>query len=147
MTLQVSNSITIARPIEDVFAVLTDVENTEKWWPSTVKEWWTSEPPHGLGSTRHAVSRIGPFRSENDAVVTEYEPPRRGAMRGTSRNAPFEATLSFRSVEGGTRVDVVIALFLRGAARLVGPLFLRWYGRNWERGVLKLKRMMESGEL
>jgi hypothetical protein len=41
----------------------------------------------------------------------------------------------------------VIALFLRGAARLVGPLFLRWYGRNWERGVLKLKRMMESGEL
>ena len=147
MTLQVSNSITIARPIEDVFAVLTDVENTEKWWPSTVKEWWTSEPPHGLGSTRHAVSRIGPFRSENDAVVTEYEPPRRGAMRGTSRNAPFEATLSFLSVEGGTRVDVVIALFLRGPARLVGPLFLRWYGRNWERGMLKLKLMMESGEL
>ena len=147
MSVAMRSSITIARPIEDVFAVLTNVENTEKWWPSTVKEWWTSDAPHGLGSTRHALSRIGPFRSENDAVVTVYEPPRRGVMRGTSKNAPFEATLTFLPVEAGTKVDVAIALFLAGPGRLVGPLFMRWYRGNWERGMLKLKSMMESGEL
>jgi hypothetical protein len=147
MPVQMSSSITIARRIEDVFAVLTDVENSEKWWPSTVKEWWTSKPPHGVGSTRHAVSKIGPFRSENDAVVTVYEPPRRGVMTGTSRNAPFEATLDFLSVEGGTKVDIGVALSLRGPASLIGPLFMRWYRGNWERGLLKLKAMMESGEL
>ena len=35
----VTNTITIRRPIEDVFAVLTNVENTGKWFPGDVKEW------------------------------------------------------------------------------------------------------------
>lgn len=147
MTSRTSSSITIARPIEEVFAALTNVENTQKWFPANVKEWWTSEPPHGVGSTRHAVATIGWFRSHNDAVVTVFEPPRRAAMRGTSKNAPFEATLSFSPVEGGTRVDVATDLFLRGPAKLLGPTFTRWYGGNWDRGLLKLKALMESGQL
>lgn len=147
MALRVSNSITIRRPIEDVFAALTDVENTEKWFPGKVKEWWTSDPPHGVGSTRHAVVTMGWFRTENDAVATVYEPPRRAAMKGTSRNAPFEATLDFSPAEGGTRVDVATELFLRGPAKLLGPMFTHWYGGNWERGLVQLRLMMESGEL
>ena len=147
MASRVSSSATIGRPIEDVFAALTNVENTEKWFPAKVKEWWTSEPPLGVGSTRHAVTAMGWFHAENDAVVTVYEPPRRAAMKGTSKNAPFEATLSFSTVEGGTRVDVATDLFLRGPAKLLGPMFIRWYGGNWDRGLLKLKALMESGQL
>ncbi|MDP9273746.1 MAG: hypothetical protein M3O93_09535 [Chloroflexota bacterium] len=48
MASVIRNSITINRPIEDVFAVLTNVENTGKWLPADVTEWWTSEPPHGV---------------------------------------------------------------------------------------------------
>jgi carbon monoxide dehydrogenase subunit G len=144
---RVSSSITIGRPIEDVFAALTNVENTEKWFPAKVKEWWTSEPPHRVGSTRHAVVSIGWLRSQNDAVATVYEPPRRAVMKGTSTNAPFEATLNFEPVEGGTRVEATTELDLRGPAALFGPMFARWYGSNWDRGLVKLKTMMESGQL
>ncbi len=147
MAFRVSSSITIGRPIEDVFAVLTDVENTERWFPAKVREWWTSEPPHGVGSTRHAVVPMGWFRSENDAIATVYEPPNRAVMKGTSSNAPFEATLTFEPAEGGTRVEATIELFLRGPAKLFGGMFARWYGRSWERGLVNLKTMMESGEL
>lgn len=45
MAFRVSSSITTGRPIEDVFAVLTNVGNTERWFPAKVKKWWTSEPP------------------------------------------------------------------------------------------------------
>ncbi len=147
MTSRTSSSITIARPIEEVFAALTNVENTEKWFPANVKEWWTSEPPHGVGSTRHAVATIGWFRSHNDAVVTVFEPPRRAVMKGTSKTAPFEAALAFESVEHGTRVDATTEIFLRGPAKLFGPMFTRWYGGSWERGLAKLKALMESSEL
>ena len=143
----ISNSITIGRPIEDVFAVLTDVEKTEQWFPAKVKEWWTSEPPHGLGSTRRARVTIGWFTSENDAVATVYEPPRRAGMKGTSPNARFEAMLTFEPVPGGTQVDAAIELSLRGPARLFGGMFARWYGTSWERGLVRLKEMMEAGEL
>lgn len=147
MASAVRSSIVIIRPIEDVFAVLTNVENTGKWFPADVKEWWTSPPPHGVGSTRRARVKMGLMTTENDAVATVYEPPNRAVMKGTSKNAPFEAELTFAAVEGGTRVDANIEMFLRGPAKLIGPMFIRWYSKSWDQGMANLKRMMESGEL
>jgi carbon monoxide dehydrogenase subunit G len=143
----VHSTITINRPIEDVFAVLTNVENTGKWFPGNVTEWWTSPPPHGVGSTRRARVKVGLMTTENDAVATVFEPPHRAGMRGTSKNAPFEADLRFAAVEGGTRVESDIELFMRGPAKLFGGMFTRWYGKSWDQGMANLKRMMESGEL
>jgi uncharacterized protein YndB with AHSA1/START domain len=147
VTAPIRSSIVINRPIEDVFAVLTNVEHTGTWFPVDVTEWWTSEPPHGVGSTRRARVKMGLFTTENDAMVTVYEPPHRAAMKGTSPNAPFEATLTFEPANGGTRVDADIVLSGRGPARLVAGIFAGWYGRSWRRGLIKLKTMMEAGEL
>lgn len=99
--MSVTNRITISRPIEDVFAVLTNVENTGKWFPGNVDEHWTSPPPHGIGSTRHAVVTVFGRRTENDAVVTEYEPPHRAAMQGASKHAPFVGTLTSHPTMAG----------------------------------------------
>ena len=55
--------------------------------------------------------------------------------------------LTFAPVEGGTRVETNIDLFMRGPAKLFGGMFTRWYGRSWDQGLVNLKRMMESGEL
>lgn len=147
MASSVHSTITINRPIEDVFAVLTNVQNTGKWFPGNVTEWWTSPPPHGVGSTRRARVKVGLMTTENDAVATVFEPPHRAGMRGTSKNAPFEADLRFAAVEGGTRVESDIELFMRGPAKLFGGMLTRWYGKSWDQGLVNLKRMMESGEL
>ncbi len=143
----VTKGITIRRPIEDVFAVLTDVEKTGIWFPGDVEEHWTTPPPHRVGSTRHAVVRMGGRRTENDAVVTEYVPPYRAAMAGTSPNAPFVATLVFSREGDATRVQVRTEFALRGASRIAGPFFVAWYGRAWAKGLETLKRLMESREL
>lgn len=142
-----TNRITIRRPIEDVFSVLTDVEKSALWFPWDVEEHWTSPPPHGVGSTRHAVVRMGGRRSENDAVVTEYDPPFRAALAGTSPNAPFVATLAFSREGEATRVEATTEFVLRGASRIAGPIFAAWYGRAWARGLETLKGLMESSEL
>jgi uncharacterized protein YndB with AHSA1/START domain len=142
-----SHSIEIRRPIEDVFAVLTNVELTGRWYPAQVEEWWTTPPPHGVGSVRRARVGVLGRATENDAVVTEHEPPRRAAMKGLSAIAPFVVTLDFEPADGGTRVLVTSAFNLRGPMRLIGPLFSGSYERGWERGLLNLKRMMETGEL
>lgn len=147
MASAVHSSIVINRPIEDVFAVLTNVEKTDKWFPGNVQEWWTSAPPHGVGSIRRARVKMGWFTAENDAVVTVYEPPQRAGLKGTSKNAPFEAEFTFEPVDGGTRVESNIDLDLHGPAKLFGQMFIRWYGRSWDQGLRNLKRMMEAGEL
>ena len=141
------HSVEILRPIEDVFAVLTDVTLTGRWYPARVEEWWTTPPPHGIGSVRRARVMVLGRASENDAVVTRHDPPRLAAMRGLSSSAPFDITLTFEPIEGGTRVDVDSTFRLRGLMRLVGPLFVGPYERGWDRGLANLKRMMEGGEL
>jgi len=141
-----THTIVIGRPIEDVFAVLTNVELTGRWYPADVEEWWITPPPHGVGSVRRARVRVLGRATENDAVVTAYDPPRFAAMKG-SASAPFEATLAFEPVDGGTRVEVETIFHLSGAMRLIGPLFIRSYERGWDTGLLNVKRMMESGEL
>jgi uncharacterized protein YndB with AHSA1/START domain len=142
-----SHSIELRRPIEDVFAVLTNVELTGRWYPAHVEEWWTTPPPHGVGSVRRARVRVLGRATENDAVVTEHDPPRRAAMKGLSASAPFVVTLDFEPADGGTRVLVTSAFNLRGPMWLIGPLFIGSYERGWDRGLANLKRMMETGEL
>jgi uncharacterized protein YndB with AHSA1/START domain len=139
-------SATIRRPIAQVFAVLTDVEQTGRWFPGNVEEHWTSPPPHGVGSTRHAIVRMIGRRSENDAQVTMFEPPHRAAMRGTTPGAEFDARLTFTETDDGTRVEVVIDLPGEGARRLVMPIFAAWYQRQWRRGLATLARHMESSQ-
>ena len=85
----VTNRITIKRPIEDVFAVLTDVTKSGRWYPAKVEEWWTTPPPHGVGSVRRARVEVVGRGIENDAIVTRYDPPRLAAMKGLSSSAPF----------------------------------------------------------
>jgi uncharacterized protein YndB with AHSA1/START domain len=139
--------ITIERAIEDVFAVLTDVTLTGRWYPARVEERWVTPPPHGVGSVRRARVTVLGRASENDAVVTEYDPPRRAAIKGESASAPFEAVLEFETIAGGTRVRVETTFELRGMMRLIGPLFIGRYERGWDKGLQNLKRMMETGEL
>jgi uncharacterized protein YndB with AHSA1/START domain len=138
-------SAVIRRPIAEVFAVLTDVERTSSWFPGDVREHWTSPPPHGVGSTRHASVRMLGRRSDNDAIVTAFDPPHRAEMRGTTPGMEFVAGLAFKEVDGGTRVDVKVDLPGRGLRRAVMPLFAAWYERQWRRGLATLARTMESG--
>jgi uncharacterized protein YndB with AHSA1/START domain len=139
--------ISIARPVEQVFGILTDVEKTGVWFPLQLEESWTTPPPHGVGSARHAVITILGRRSENDATVIEYDPPRHAAVRGTQLGISSTTTLDFAADGSGTRVDVAFEFTGAGPRRLVLGLFVRWYRSLWRRGLANAKRMMEAGEL
>lgn len=141
------HSVTVLRPVEDVFGVLTDVTLTGRWYPARVEEWWTTQPPHGVGSVRRARVTVFGGAMENDAVVTEYEPPRRAALKGLSPSAPFDISFAFEQIDGGTLVNVDSTFSLRGVMRVIGPLLIGRYERGWERGLANLKEMMEAEEL
>ena len=86
-------------------------------------------------------------RSENDAVVTEYDPPYRAKIAGTSPNAPFIGTQVFGREGEATHVEITTEFVFRGASRIAGPVVTWWYGRAWTRGLETLRRLMESGQL
>ena len=142
-----TRSITINRPVEDVFGVVTEVTNTGKWFPGDVREYWITPPPHGVGSIRRAEVTVMGRKSQNDATVVEFDPPRRGVLALETQGARGTATIKCTPVNGATRLDATFDIHAGGPMRLfLGP-FLTWYGNAWTTGLANLKRMMEAGEL
>ncbi len=139
-------SVTIRRPIEDVFAVLSDVEKTSSWHPAGVEESWSSEGPVGVGSTRIAVDRVFGFRFENEAEVTVFEPNRALGLKSISGPVPVEVSIDLVSVDESTRVDWVTEMRPEGFYKLIVPLSFRFFMRQLEAGLGNLKELMESGE-
>ena len=141
------HTIEIERSIEDVFAVLTDVTKTGRWYPAKVEEWWVTPPPHGVGSVRRARVMVMGRASENDAVVTRI----RSAATGR-----HEGQVGKRTVHGHPGLHTGTRRHARGGRNHlraprphagVGPLFIGPYERGWDKGLQNLKRMMEAGEL
>jgi uncharacterized protein YndB with AHSA1/START domain len=139
-------SVTISRPLEEVFAVLTDPETTPKWSASAVEERWITPGPPTIGSRRLAVTKLMGRRSQNIAEVTAYEPNRMWEMRSAS-GPPFVVRATFAPVDGVTRVDWTWSFHLHGPMRPFGPLVPWLFGRLFAKDLVRLKRMMETGEL
>ena len=139
-------SVTIFRPLEEVFAVLTDPENTPKWSAPAVEERWITPGPPTIGSRRLAVTQMMGMRSKNNAEVTALEPNRLWEMRSVS-GPSFVVRAAFEPVEGGTRVDWTWSFHLQGPMRPFGPLVAWLFGRVFAKDLVRLKRMMETGEL
>jgi uncharacterized membrane protein len=139
-------SVTIARPLDDVFAVLTDPEKTPRWSAPAVEERWITPGPPTIGSRRLAVTRMLGRRSENIAEVTAYERNRMWELASVS-GPRFVVRATFAPVDGGTRIDWNWQFDLQGPLRLLAPLVARLIGRQFTKDLGRLKEMMESGEL
>jgi uncharacterized protein YndB with AHSA1/START domain len=141
-------SVTIERPVADVFAVLTHVENAAKW-SRAIEETMLTPGPMAVGSRRRAVVPTFAGRtSENVMELTELEPDQRLAMRGIS-GFPCEVRIAIDLVdlEGATRLDWAISLAPTGLLRPMGPLLAAAFRRAFAKDLGNLKAMMGSGEL
>lgn len=75
--LRAEVSTTIQRPVEEVFAVISDASNDEKRISSTNETTQTSDGPIGEGTTWHSVSKFLGRRLEMDITYTVFEPTSR----------------------------------------------------------------------
>lgn len=144
--MRVEVSTTIKRPIEDVFAVMSDSTNRPKGQSSVTEMTKTSDGPIGVGTTWHAISKLFGRRVEGDAEYTEFDANRRFGMRSAS---PFPTTMTytFGSVADGTRVDQVVDAEPGGLHRLAGPLLATGAKRDMQGHLDRLKDLMEADAL
>jgi uncharacterized protein YndB with AHSA1/START domain len=113
------NTVMIARPIEDVFAFLSDLENVPKWNYAIVETRKVSEGPAGVGTVYHQVRSV-PSRSEERLEITTYDPPRQLAIRG--QLGPFASRLLYAldTTPEGTRITNTVEIERHGPGRLLG---------------------------
>jgi len=139
------NSIGIDRPLDDVFAFVTDVANDPAWHTDVIEGRKVSEGPIGIGSKLQI--RIKPFMGVSEGVeeVIGYEPNRTYQVR--AEMGPMRPTLTCRfvPVDGGTRFTRRVEIQTSGPMRLLMRLLWPVMARRNAGFVANLKRVLERG--
>ena len=140
------NTITIARPAEEVFALLADLRNRPRWNYAIARTVPTSPRPAGVGAT-YRQTRTIPRRSEESLEITVFEPPSRIAIKG--QLGPFHATTSYllKPAAGGTQLANDVELEpVSALLRPVGPLAAARIRVAVARNLSTLKEMLEGAD-
>jgi uncharacterized protein YndB with AHSA1/START domain len=116
---QAQGSVTIARPVDAVFAYLTDGEKCPQW-RSGVLDIKRVTGDGGLG-TRYRQGVKGPMgrRIAADYEVTAYEPNRRIEFQAVAGPARPHGRYDLAPDDGGTRVSFALDAQLSGLRKLL----------------------------
>ena len=144
--LKIESTAVINRPIEEVFAVLSNVENNPKWSSAFLEVNKTSEGPVGVGTTWRGVGKFLGQQIEVEIEETEYEPNRKSTQKSKSP-FPVDQQMTFEKVDGGTRVNLIFEAEPGGFFKLAEPLFASMAKRNIEGELANLKDLMEAHAL
>jgi uncharacterized protein YndB with AHSA1/START domain len=138
------NTVTIRRPVQDVFAFLAEFENLPKWNYAIVETEKTSPGPVGVGTTYRQLRSI-PTRSEEAFQVTAFEPTHHLEIRGEI--GPFTATINYLlgPSDDGTRLtNTVVLQPASGRLRLLAPLAASRVKKAVAANLDTLKQLLEA---
>ena len=115
------HTVTIGRPVEEVFAFVADGENCPKWRPGVLDIQRVSG--QGLGETyRQGVRGPGGRRIAADYRVTVYEPGRRLAFETTAGPVRPRGEYRFEQSDGGTRLTFALDAELSGLRKVMSSM-------------------------
>jgi uncharacterized protein YndB with AHSA1/START domain len=140
--VRIELTVAIARPLQEVFDYLSDVERLPEWQQSALAA--RSEAPLAEGVRIEERRRVLGREIENELEVTAYEPPRRLTLRAL--RGPVRFTVDHELVaDGGSTLLHVNA---RGGSgrfmKLAEPLLARTAEDEMRKDLDRLKEILES---
>ena len=135
----------IDRPVEDVFAFVTDPRRLPEWQTTTVSVVQEPDGPMREGTRLRELHRAPLGRDLESLVeVARYEPDRRFDLRMLEGPLLLDGNFGFERAGGGTRIDFAAEGRPRGLMRLAQPLLARSLERQFRRYFARLKELLES---
>ena len=136
---------TIHRPVDDVFAYVTDPSQLANWQTNTVSAIQEGDGPFGLGTRLREVHRApGGKELESLVEVSEFKPNRALALQ-VREGTPIHLRITFQPTDQGTLMRLQPHGQLTGVMRLAQPVLQRTLKHQFERHCATLKSLLESG--
>jgi carbon monoxide dehydrogenase subunit G len=132
--VKIEAEIEIARPPEEVYAVVSDLERGPEWQPSLVRV----DVERGT-----EVRRIAGHERESRFEVTRAEPPRLFEIVSHASPVRAWATFELEPAGAGTRVRLSLLLELSGALRFGGRMIRGRAEREARDNLERLKQLLE----
>lgn len=118
----IERTVTVDRPVADVYAYLKDFTTSTEWDAGTVRT--TRESGDGgVGTRYHNVSKFLGRQTELTYVITALEENALIRLRGENKTVVANDTMSLAATPGGgTEINYRAEFDFKGLVRLVAPL-------------------------
>ena len=137
-------TVLINRPVEEVFAYISDPDNAPRWNGPVLEYKQTSEGPVGVGTTGQAAGLFFGRRIEVVWEVIEFELNRKHVTKSTSGPVGFVHTVDYESVDEGTKVSLTFEYEVGGFFKLASPILASVGQRLAETACLNLWAILRS---
>jgi uncharacterized membrane protein len=137
-------NIRIDRPVEEVFAYVSEPLNFPDWNSGVETMRKTSAGEGGVVS-RYVMERELPTgRATDELDVVASEPPRQFAIRAITGPTPFLYRYRFAAANGETTVHLDAEVELPGPASLLSQLARRAVKNGVDQNLATLKQILEA---
>jgi small ligand-binding sensory domain FIST len=134
----------INRPIQEVFAFVTDHANDKLWKPFVTESRQISAGSIGVGTLFEIVTVAWGYRRAGVVEILEYELDRTFTYRGHDSHFPFIGQLMFSKVQSGTHIYGHVEFQARGVWKLLAPLPLMFFRSQTKTTFARLKQVIEN---
>ena len=143
--IEIEHSVVINRPIGEVFAYVSEIENEPQWQSGVVEAHKDSQEPLAVGHRGTEVRQFLGRRMESTYEITAYEPDTKFGFKVVSGPIPMEGGYTLQSVEGGTRVTLAVQGEAGGFFKLAETMVGRMARRQIQADFDNLKDLLEEG--
>ena len=137
-------AVRVERPIEEVFAFVSDPLLFPRWNSAVQTVQRTSGQSGGPGSTYSMRRRLPTGQVENELEVLSREHPMKFGIRTTSGPTPFLYNYRFAPDGADTVVHLDASGDLPGVTAVLGPLAARGVRRGVDANLAALKHALEA---
>jgi uncharacterized membrane protein len=141
---KIEGSVEIKRPVDQVFAYVTDMKNLPKWVPSMLEVEETSPGQMGVGTTLKGVYKVMGSRMAWTSRVTKYEMNKKWGENISSGSMLSEEILTFDPIAGGTKFTMLYDMKVGGFLKLLAPLMTSSMRKQTKANLAKLKENLEA---
>jgi len=141
---QFKTSIVIQRPIEVVFDLVSNYQNSSQWVSGALEHHQLTPGPIGVGTIIRTRGHFMGRQIETTRTVSVYEPPVRYAFRSAYQQVPFSNTFVFEPVSTGTRLTATVEGEPIGLYKAAMPLILNLVRQQLEGDLRRLKKLLEA---
>jgi uncharacterized protein YndB with AHSA1/START domain len=137
-------SVRVERPIEEVFAFVSDPLMFPRWNSAVQTVHGTSGESGEPGSTYSMRRELPSGQVENELEVLSRERPTEFAIRTTSGPTPFLYRYRFVADDSDTVVHLDASVEVPGATAVLGPFAARGVRRGVDANLAALKHALEA---
>jgi len=141
--IKVEKSVTINKPVEEVFAFVVNHENTTKW-QGGVEAIIPEGPANVVGSKYTEVRKFMGQEMKSNLEITAFVENAKWAAKVLKGPVPYEVTATFEPSGGGTKMTTHVEGEPKGFFKVAEGMLTGQLGKSLEEDGDRLKKILEG---